>query len=203
MSAKFLHSVFFLVFTLPVFASDLPKNLKLEVQIQETLTSDSSTTGQHFSATLNKAISAGGKVVFEKGAMIEGVVTMAEPTYNYRQAGELDLELVSIRAQGKLYSLHTNTVMLRGRQSATDPRTGRPVDPGSRRGDVARATIGSLPGIGSVPGTDNGGVSTTIPGTDIGVGSGAPASKSMQVIVPARSKMTFNVVSATASDSGQ
>ena len=71
------------------------------------------------------------------------------------------------------------------------------MDPGSRKGDVARATIGSLPGV------DNGGVATTIPGTDVSVGSGSPASKSMQVIVPARSKMTFNVVSATASDPAQ
>jgi len=197
MSAKFLRVVFYLAFTLPVLASDLPKNLKLEVQIQETLTSDSSTTGQRFSAILNKSISAGGKVVFEKGAMVEGIVRMAEPTYNYRQAGELDLELLSIRANGKLYSLQTNTVILHGKPTMTDPRTGRPMDPGSRKGDVARATIGSLPGM------DNGGVSTTIPGTDISVGSGSPASKSMHVIVPARSKMTFNVVSATASDPAQ
>lgn len=192
-----LRILFFVALTLPVLASDLPKNLKLEVQMQETLTSDSSETGQKFNATLNKSISAGEKVVFEKGAMVEGVVRMAEPTYNYRQPGELDLELVSIRANGKLYSLQTNTVILHGKPTMTDPRTGRPMDPGSRKGDVARATIGSLPGM------DNGGVATTIPGTDVSVGSGSPASKSMQVIVPARSKMTFNVVSATASDPAQ
>jgi hypothetical protein len=197
MSAKFLRGVCFFALTLPALASDLPKNLKLEVQFQETLTSDSSETGQRFTATLNKSISAGGQVVFEKGAMVEGVVRMAEPTYNYRQSGELDLELVSIRANGKLYTLQTNTVMLRGKQTMTDPRTGRPMDPGSRRGDVGRATIGTLPGM------DNGGVATTIPGTDVSVGSGSPASRSMQVIVPARSKMTFNVTSAKTSDPAQ
>jgi len=197
MSAKFLCVFLFLAVTLPVFASDLPKNLKLEVQIQETLTSDSSETGQRFSATLNKSISAAEKVVFEKGAMVEGRVSMAEPTYNYRQPGELDLELVSIRANGKLYMLHTNTVMLHGKPTITDPRTGRPMDPGSRKGDVARATIDTIPGM------DRGGVATTIPGTEVSVGSGSPTSKSMQVIVPARSKMTFNVISATASDTAQ
>jgi len=190
----FLRVLFSFVLTLPVLASDLPKNLKLEVQFQETLTSDSAQTGEKFSAILNKSVSAGEKVVFEKGTMIEGVVRMAEPTYNYRQPGELDLELVSIRANGKVYSLHTNTVMLHGKATMTDPRTGRPMDPGSRKGDIARATIGSLPGM------DNGGVATTIPGTDVSVGSGSPTSRSMQVIVPARSKMTFNVVSAAASD---
>jgi len=71
------------------------------------------------------------------------------------------------------------------------------MDPGSRKGDVARATIDTLPGV------DRGGVATTIPGTDVSVGSGSPSSKGMQVIVPARSKMTFNVISATASDAAQ
>ncbi|HSS96904.1 MAG TPA: hypothetical protein VLK33_07740, partial [Terriglobales bacterium] len=195
---KFLPSVFVVfLFTLPVLASDLPKNIKLEIKMEETLTSDSAQTGQKFSATLNKAVSAGNKVVFEKGAMVEGVVSMVEPTYNYRQTGELDLELVSIRANGKLYVLKTNTVLLRGKPTVTDPRTGRPMDPSSRKGDAARATIGSLPGM------DRGGVSASIPGTDINVGTGGPASNSMQVIVPARSKLTFNVSSATTTDSTQ
>src|SRR5262249_3310917 len=153
----FLRCVFVIfLLSLPVLASDLPKNIKLEVKMEETLTSDSAQPGQKFSATLNKAVSAGNKVVFEKGAMVEGVVSMVEPTYNYRQTGELDLELVSIRANGKLYALKTNTVLLRGKPTVTDPRTGRPMDPSSRKGDAARATIGSLPGM------DRGGVSTTI-----------------------------------------
>ena len=178
-------------------ASDLPKNIKLEIKMEETLSSDSASPGQKFSATLNKAVSAGNKVVFEKGAMVEGVVSMVEPTYNYRQTGELDLELVSVRANGKLYVLKTNTVVLRGKPTVTDPRTGRPMDPSSRKGDVARATIDTLPGM------DRGGVSTTIPGTDINVGSGGPGSNSMQVIVPAHSKLTFNASSASTTDSTQ
>src|ERR1041385_2612508 len=142
MSVKFLRCILvILLFTLPVLASDLPKNIKLEIKMEETLSSDSASPGQKFSATLNKAVSAGAKVVFEKGAVVEGVVSMVEPTYNYRQTGELDLELVSIRANGKLYALRTNPVILRGKPTVTDPRTGRPMDPSSRKGDVARATI--------------------------------------------------------------
>ena len=109
--------------------------------------------------------------MFEKGAMVEGIVKFAESTYNYRQPGELDLELTSIRSSGKLYVLKTNTIYLSGKPSMTDPRTGRPTDPGSRKGDVARATIETLPGM------DRGGVATTIPGTDINVGSGSSTSR--------------------------
>ena len=42
MIAKFPRGLFlFLVSSIPIAASDLPKNIKLEVQMQETLTSDS------------------------------------------------------------------------------------------------------------------------------------------------------------------
>ena len=194
-----MNRVFLLFFatSLSLAASDLPKNIKLEVRMEETLTSDSSQTGQKFSATLSKSVSAGEKAVFEKGAMVEGIVKMAEPTFNYRQPGELDLELTSIHANGKLYVLRTNTIILEGKATMMDPRTGRPMDPGSRKGDVARATIDTIPGM------DRGGVATTIPGTDVNVGSGSTNSRSMQVIVPARSKLTFNVSSASASDPPQ
>jgi hypothetical protein len=198
MAAKFPFALlFFFGVTLPVTASDLPKNLKLEIRMEETLTSDSAQTGQKFSATLSKAVSAGEKVVFEKGAMVEGVVKLAEPTYNYRQPGELDLELTSIHANGKLYLLKTNPIILEGKPTMTDPRTGRPTDPGSRKGDIARATIDTIPGM------DRGGVSGTVPGTDINVGAGTQTSHGMQVIVAARSKLTFNASSVTASDPPQ
>jgi hypothetical protein len=181
-TAKFLRALlFFLAAGLLAAASDLPKNIKLEVKMEEALTSDSSQTGQKFTATLNKSVNVGKAVVFDKGAVVQGVIRLAEPTYNYRQPGELDLELLSITSGGKLYQLKTNTVMLEGKPTAMDPRTGRPMDPGSRRGDVARATIDTLPGM------DRGGVATTIPGTDVTVGSGSPTSRSMQVIVPVNS----------------
>ncbi len=182
---------------LPLAAGDLPKNIKLEIRMEETLTSDSAQTGQRFSATLNKGVSAGEAVVFEKGAMVEGVVKLAEPTFNDRQPGELDLELLSIRSKGKLYLLTTNMIVLQGKVTATDPRTGRPVDTGSRKGDVARATMDTIPGM------DRGGVATTIPGTDVSVGSGGPSSRGMLVIVPGRSELTFNGSSASTTDSGQ
>jgi len=198
MAARFLRALlFFIAATLSIAASDLPKNIKLEVRMEETLTSDSSETGQRFTGILDKTVSTGEAVVFEKGAAVEGVIRLAEPTYNYRQSGELDLELTSIRSRGKLYVLKTNTVFLRGKPTITDPRTGRPMDPSSRKGDVARATIDTIPGM------DRGGVASTIPGTDVSVGSGSPASRSMQVIVPARSKLTFNITSSSLSDTPQ
>ena len=173
------------------FASDIPKNTKLEVRLNETLSSDQSTTGQRFTATLTRGVSAGGAVLLEKGSPVEGVVKLAEPTYNYQQPGELHLELVSVTSGGKKYFIHTNTVMLAGKPSPTDPRTGRPMDPGSRAGDVMRGTIGGMSGAST------GGPSATIPGTDVTVGT-TSGSEGRQVILPMKSKLNFVLTSATA-----
>ena len=185
-------SLFFLLLTTTGLASDIPKNTKLEVKLDELLSSDLSQTGQKFHATLNKAVSLENVVLLEKGALVEGVVKYAEPTYNYRQPGELDLELVSVASGGKTYFIQTNMIMLAGKPSSIDPRTGRPMDPGSRTGDVARATIGTVAG-------GNPGASTTIPGTDISVGTGTQRNGT-QVILPAKTKLTFNLVSASATN---
>ncbi len=176
------------------FASDIPKNTKLEVRTTELLSSDRSMTGQRFTATLTRSVSAGGVVLLEKGALVEGVVKLAEPTYNYQQPGELDLELVAVTSGGKRYSLQTNTVMLAGRPSAVDPRTGRPMDRGSRTGDVIAGTIGGMTG-GSTAGP-----TTTIPGTDVSVGAGS-ARQGTQVILPPKSKLNFVLLSATVAGS--
>jgi len=185
-------SLFFLVVVSFSFSSDIPKNTKLEIKLDEMLSSDMSQTGQKFQATLNKAVSIENVMLLEKGALVEGVVKYAEPTYNYRQPGELDLELVTVASGGKTYFIKTNMIMLAGKPSPTDPRTGRPMDQGSRAGDLARATVGTIGGT-------NTGASTTIPGTDISVGTGTPRNGT-QVILPAKSKLTFNLVSASATN---
>lgn len=190
MSNRLISAVLFFLALISIgFSSDIPKNTKLEIKLEEMLSSDISQTGQRFQATLNKAVSISKVDLLGKGALVEGVVKYAEPTYNYRQPGELDLELVSVTSGGKKYLVQTNTIMLAGKPSAIDPRTGRPMDTGSRTGDVARATIGTV--AGGYPGA-----STTIPGTDISVGTSSPRNGT-QVILPAKSKLTFNVVTAS------
>jgi hypothetical protein len=183
----------FLVFLAVAFsaASDIPKNTKLEIRLDETLSSDTSHTGQRFRATLNRGVSAGQLVVLEKGALVEGIVKYAEPTFDYQQPGELELELISVTSGGKLYSVRTNTIMLHGKPVATDPRTGRPMDSGSRAGDVMRGTIGTIAG-------GNRDATTTIPGTDLSVGASS-GGNSRQVILPAKTKLTFNLAAASAS----
>ena len=174
---------------LPADAGKSPKSVKLEIRMDATLSSQTSMTGEKFTATLDKSVSFGDAVMFEKGAAVEGVVKRAEPAYSYDQPGELDLELISVRSKGQLYLLESNVMVLEGTRPATDPRTGQPV--GASKGDIARATIGSIAGAG------RGGQTASVPGTNGTVG-GSQASTTVQVVVPAQSKLTFSVTSAPA-----
>jgi hypothetical protein len=190
MNTKLTSAVLLAVSTiLPAAAGNAPKRVKLEIRMEETLSSQTAMTGQKFTATLDKTVSFGDAVMFEKGAAVEGVVKLAEPAYSYDQPGELDLELLSIRSKGQLFLLESNVMVLEGTRPATDPRTGRPM--GTSKGDVARATIGSITGLG------RGGETASVPGTN-GTVSASQAGTSVQVVVPERSKLTFIVSTAPA-----
>jgi hypothetical protein len=159
------------------FASGIPKHAKLEVRLDQGLSSDNSSTGEKFSATLDRPVTLGDKTVLRKGAKVQGVVRYAESTFGYSRAGELDLEVISVTSDGQTYEITTNPLTIAGRQGTQDP--------GARRTDVMQAAGGV---IGPAPR----GMSQTIPGTNVAVGGG---DSGMQVILPPKTKLSFMVVS--------
>jgi hypothetical protein len=88
MPKKYLFLLLVLLASAACFASDIPKNTKLEVRLDETLGSDISQSGQNFSATVSRSISLG-KEGLKKGDHVSGVVKYAESTMNYYQPGEI------------------------------------------------------------------------------------------------------------------
>ncbi len=188
-TARLLSSMLAALLAAPGFASDLPKNTKLEVRLDQTLSSDTASTGERFTATLDRTISIGEQVVLRKGARVEGIVSFAESTFNYTRAGELELQLTSVVSDGQTYSIQTNTLMRAGRARPIDPRTGRADDTGARRADATRAAVDAL-GVGPP------GITQTIPGTNISAGTGNSQS-GMQVVLPTRSKLNFTLTSAS------
>jgi len=170
------------------FSEDaLPKNAKVEIRLDQALGSDISQSGQTFAATLTRAISSGGKTILPKGAHVEGIVEDASSTLNYARPGSLELALKSVTASGKVIRISTNTVRLQGKERRIDPTTGRQEDRGARGEDAVRAGIGVI-------GAGNTSTSHTIPGTDLSVGS-ANSTTGMQVILPAKTKLAFSLVS--------
>jgi hypothetical protein len=166
----------------------LSKNTKVEIRLDQALGSDISQSGQVFSATLNRAVSAGGKTILPKGTHVEGIIEDVSSTLNYARPGTLELALKSVTASGKVIRLSTNTLRFQGKERGIDPMTGKQDDRGARSEDAARAGIGVI-------GAGNTSTSHTIPGTDLSVGS-ANSANGMQVILPAKTKLTFSIVSA-------
>jgi hypothetical protein len=187
MPKKRLFSSLVLLATAACFASDLPKNTRLEVRLDETLGSDISQIGQDFSATLTRSISLG-KEGLKKGDHVSGVVKYAESTLNYYRPGEIELELTSVTSSGKVRQIATNTLRFQGKERQADPATGKQDDRGARSEDMARGAIGVVGAANTAP-------SQTIPGTGVAVGPSSPAT-GMQVVLPAKSKLTFTITSS-------
>jgi hypothetical protein len=166
------------------FASDNAKNTKLQVRLDQTLTSETAYTGESFTTTLDKGMTLDGTVL-PKGAKLIGRVAYVHSTSNYSQAGELGLQLVSVASGGQTRGLSTNTVMFEGTDPAEKPHTGGSVDQGEQRADAAVAAMGAA-------GAGNRNAAQTIPGTTVAVSNGN-ARKGAQVVLPMRTKLTFLV----------
>jgi hypothetical protein len=176
-SKRFFPSVIVVLLGAFCFASGVPKNTKLEVRLDQGLSSDSASSGERFTATLDRAVTLGDKIVLRKGARAKGVVRYAESTFGYSRAGELDLELISVTSDGQTYEISTHPMVISGRQGNRDP--------GARRTDAVQAAIGVM---GPAPR----GNAQPIPGTNVAVGGG---DSGMQVILPPKTKLSFIVAS--------
>lgn len=194
MSRKHASQTFLAVLVLSVFAfsSDIPKGTKVTLRLDQTLSSDLVATGDRFTGHLDHDIHFGtDRVMLHKGALINGLVKYARPTFNYQQAGELDLQITSIVGDNVTYDLLSDTFVRMGTMRGVDPNTGRIDNTGARRADIERAGVDVLTGGGgNTP-------SATVPGTDVSVG-GPSTQSGMQVILPTHMKLTFTVVDAKA-----
>jgi hypothetical protein len=131
-------------------------------------------------------------VMIHKGALVNGIVKYARSTMNYNEAGEIELQIVSIASDGVSYGVLSDTFMRMGRERPINPNTGREDSTGARRADITRAGVDVLTGGGGNS------PSASIPGTPVSVG-GANTQSGMQVILPTAMKITFTIVEATAS----
>jgi len=177
-----------LLVSIDCLSTDLHKNAKLEIRLDQTLGSDISQAGQTFTATLNRPVSIGEKNVLQKGARIEGLVQDASSTLQYSQPGQLELALTSVTSGGKIIRISTNTLRFLGKERQINPATGKQDDRGARVQDITRASVGVVGG-----GNTNAG--HTIPGTEISVAPSTPAT-GMQVILPVKTKLVFTVTSS-------
>ena len=118
----------------------------LPVRLGESLSSEHNQAGDTFTATLDAPLTAGGFVIAEKGARVEGRVVEAQKSGHGKKA-MLTLELTKLdTSDGQHVAIKTETLRKQGSSTAT----------GDQVGIVAAAA-----GVGAIIGALAGGVVAT------------------------------------------
>ncbi len=158
----------------------IPVGTHIRVTTNEELSSKTSQTGQSFTATLASPIVVNGRTVARAGSSARGTVVAAKSQGRIKGAGELDLRLDSIRANGQTVEVDTSSI--ENAEKGKGKRTGLFALGGGGGG----ALIGALAGGGK--GALIGGLLGAGGGTAAGAFTG-----NKPVVVPAETTLTFRL----------
>jgi hypothetical protein len=125
------------------------------ITADQSVSSKTSNSGDHFEASLAEPVVVGDKVVIPKGAKATGTVTEAKSAGKFKGNAAITVTLSSVRVNGQQYELRTTEVTESGKGR------GKRTAEGAGGGAVVGALIGALAGGGK--------------GAAIGAGAGAGA----------------------------
>jgi hypothetical protein len=155
--------------------------MTLPVRLGESLSSEHNQAGDTFTGTLDAPLSAGGFVIAEKGAHVEGRVAEAQKS-NVKGKATLALELTKLTtSDGQHVDIKTETLRKQSENMAT----------GDQVGIVAAAA-----GIGAIIGALAGGGKGAAIGAGAGGaagGGGVVATRNKAVTLPTESKISFRL----------
>jgi len=159
----------------------LQAGMTLPVRLGESLSSEHNQAGDTFTATLDAPLSAGGFVIAEKGARVEGRIVEAQKS-GVKTRATLALELTKLNtSDGQHVAIKTETLRKQAEAMAT----------GDQVGIVAAAA-----GIGAIIGAMAGGGKGAAIGAGAGGaagGGGVVASRNKAVSLPTESKVAFRL----------
>jgi len=164
----------------PPVQATVPAGTVVSVRMIDSIDSARNRPGEEFDATLSSAVVADGRVVMPQGSGARVRLVEAKTSGRMTGSSELQLELVSITANGTNYDVTSGYYTLQG--ASRGKRTAETVGGGS----VVGALIGAIAGGGK--------------GAAIGAGVGAAtgggvqaAGKGQQVKVPSEAKIDFTL----------
>ncbi|MFQ5737612.1 MAG: glycine zipper family protein [Acidobacteriota bacterium] len=134
----------------------LPQGTPIQVRLGEAVDSRSDRTGDNFEAVLDKELIVNGKVIAAQGSRLIGRLENVSTAGKVKGRAQLELALVSIEIQGRMYQLETNFIGIQA--------------PGSKSKDAKVVGVGA--GIGALIGAIAGGKKGAAIGTLIGGGAG-------------------------------
>jgi hypothetical protein len=158
----------------------LPSGTVVTVRLGHAVGSKISTNGDHFTATVAKPVSVGGKVVVPAGAEASGRVVEAVPQGRFKGASVLRLILESVTVNGEVRDVKTSSVShsLKGKGKRTATLIGGGAGAGALIGGLAGGGKGAL--IGAAAGAGAG-------------TAGAAYTGNKEIVLPSESILSFTL----------
>jgi len=159
----------------------IPEGVRLDVTIDETLSSNRNHTGDNFAASLAEPVVQDGKTVIPAGAHLTGRVVDAKDAGRLHVPARLSVALSSVEVSGKSYDIDTDTIGHTGKNH--NKRNLGFIGGGAAGG----ALIGGLAGGGK----------GALIGSLIGAGAGtagAAATGKKDIALPAETHLRFRLL---------
>jgi len=166
----------------PPVTVEVPSGTVLTVRMIDSVDSSVNRAGEEFAASLEAPVVVGDKVVIQRGADARVRLNQVSSAGHVQGRSELQLELVSITANGTTYNV----------------TSGYYEQHGASRGKRTAATMGGAAGLGALIGAIAGGGKGAAIGAGVGAAGGGiatAATKGQQVKIPSETKLDFTLKS--------
>src|SRR5213082_1641631 len=161
-------------------AITIPAGTAIGIRLQNSISSASANSGDHFDAVIDEPVVIDGQVVIPKGANATGRVVAAKSSGRLHDPGYLRLALSSVTVNGKEVPLQTSSIFAKGSSHKTRNA----------------AMIGGGAGAGALIGALAGGGKGALIGSAIGAGAGtgvAYGTGKKDVAFAAERRLTFRL----------
>lgn len=159
----------------------IPAGTLLTVRVDQSISSETSTTGDTFRASLDQPLVVNGFVIAERGARVEGKVAASDPGGRVRGVASLGLELTRLNtSDGQRLQLQTESFAKEGERNT--------------KRDIAK--VGAAAGIGAAIGAIAGGGKGAAIGAAVGGAAGTGgvmATRGGPAMVPAETRLSFRL----------
>jgi len=157
---------------------ELPAGTNISIRMIDGVDSETARMGQTFAAALDEPVMLNGETVIPRGADVSVKLVDSKESGKLTGRAELTLDLVSVRVNGRMVDINTQTV---SRES-------------SSRGERTAKVAGGTAAVGAIIGAIAGGGKGAAIGAGAGAAAGAGAeviTKGQRVRIPSETRLTF------------